>query len=163
MAGSRLPLEVLDGRGKKHLSKRERAKREEQDIKNNEPVKRLTPPKWLTESLKEEFLRISKALIALLPNTITRLDGDTIAAYCVAHNEWRAATSRLNAALMNGDPKEADSWSKVQQRCFAQARACANDLGMTITSRCRLVLPEGAKPKEENPFEAMMKARAQRA
>lgn len=163
MAGSRLPLEVLEGRGKKHLSKRERANREAEDIKPNEPVKRLVPPKWLTDGLRDEFLRISKALISLMPNTITRLEGDTIAAYCIAHSEWRAATSRLNAALMNGDPKEADSWSKVQQRCFAQARACANDLGMTITSRCRLVLPEGAKPKEENPFEAMMKARAQRA
>lgn len=52
---------------------------------------------------------------------------------------------------------------KQQNTFFAQARACANDLGMTITSRCRLVLPEGARPKEPNAFEKMMEERMRRA
>ena len=34
---------------------------------------------------------------------------------------------------------------------------------MTITSRCRLVLPEGRKAPEENAFEKMMRERMQRA
>lgn len=57
----------------------------------------------------------------------------------------------------------AEKWTKIQDTCFKQARACANDMGMTITSRCRLVLPEGAKKKEKNPFEQMMEERMRRA
>ena len=94
---------------------------------------------------------------------VSRLEADTIATYCVAQSEWRAAASHLNAALRQGDRSAADSWSKLQIRLFDQARACANDLGLTITSRCRLVLPEGARPKEVNPFERMMEERMRRA
>ena len=154
---------MLDGRGAKHLSKTERAQREAGEIHNNEPVKRLNPPKWLSEGQRSEFNRISKALIQLMPTMVSRLEADTIATYCVAQSEWRAATSHLNAALRQGDRAAADSWSKLQSRLFAQARACANDLGLTITSRCRLVLPEGSKPKEKNAFEQMMEERMRRA
>ena len=97
-----------------------------------------------------------------MPAMVSRLEADTIATYCVAQSEWRAATSHLNAALRQGDRAAADSWSKIQSRLFAQARSCANDLGMTITSRCRLVAPQ-APPREENAFQAMMEARMRRA
>ena len=30
---------------------------------------------------------------------------------------------------------------RVQERYFKQARNCANDMGLTVSSRCRLVLP----------------------
>ena len=41
------------------------------------------------------------------------------------------------------DPVEAaDEWSRVQDRYFKQARACASDLGLTVTSRCRLTVPD---------------------
>ncbi len=44
----------------------------------------------------------------------------------------------------------AEDWSRIQDRYFKQARACANDMGLTITSRCRLVVPETLKPKEDD-------------
>ena len=45
---------------------------------------------------------------------------------------------------------------------FKQCRGCANDMGLTVTSRCRLVLPESARPPEENAFERLMREKRER-
>ena len=47
MPGPRQPLEVLEGKGRKHLSKSERAEREAREVRPAEPVKRLFAPAWL--------------------------------------------------------------------------------------------------------------------
>lgn len=62
----------------------------------------------------------------------------------------KAATGKALAAAV-----------KNQNTYFTQARACANDMGMTITSRCRLVLPESSQPKEPNAFEEMLRRKMQ--
>jgi P27 family predicted phage terminase small subunit len=56
------------------------------------------------------------------------------------------------------DAAAADKWSNVQSRYFKQCRECAGDLGLTISSRCKLVLP----PKEdegEDEFTAFLNRR----
>ena len=99
-----------------------------------------------------------------MPRMIARTDADTIATYCMARQEWLSASARANAALSAGDLEGANGWGLVQDRYFKQARSCANDLGLTISSRCRLVLPEGArKPKEDNAFERLLRERERRA
>lgn len=35
-------------------------------------------------------------------------------------------------------------------------------MGLTVTSRCRLVLPESARPPEENAFERLMREKRER-
>ena len=116
------------------------------------------------EDQRAEFNRIARALVQLMPRMIARTDADTIATYCMARQEWLSASARANAALSAGDLEGANGWGLVQDRYFKQARACANDLGLTISSRCRLVLPEGArKPKEDNAFERLLRERERRA
>lgn len=46
----------------------------------------------------------------------------------------------------------------MQERYFKQARNCANDMGLTVTSRCRLVVPEGvgASESDDNPMLALI-------
>ena len=39
---------------------------------------------------------------------------------------------------------------KIQERYFKQARNCANDMGLTVTSRCRLVVPDTGKQATED-------------
>lgn len=158
MAGQRIPLEVIESRGAKHMGKAEAAARRDREIRNPEPVKRLTPPKWLPEKQRDEFSRVSKGLISLMPSMVSRLDADTIATYCVARAEWLHATNHVNKAIASADLEEAQGWSLVQDRCFKTARACATDLGLTISSRCRMVVPQQEKP-QENAFEALMKRR----
>lgn len=149
MPGSRLPLEVLEERGKKHLSGDERKKRYDEEIRNPKPVKRLTPPKWLSKQLHDEFRAISAELISLMPSFVSRLDATTIAWYCVYHSEWLAATQNLNSAINKSDEDKVQKWSLVQSRLFAQARSCAQDLGMNISSRCKLIIPQ--KTEQNNP------------
>ncbi len=161
MAGQRIPLEVIEGRGAKHLSKAERAAREAGEVRNPEPVKRLTPPDWLPKAQREEFNRVSKGLIALMPSMVTRLDGETIATYCMARAEWLYATGQVNRALGDGDLESADGWGRVQARLFKQARDCATDLGLTISARCRLVVPEKPVGAEDNPLVQLLERRRQ--
>ena len=161
MPGPRQKLSVLEGRGKKHLSKVEKAQRAAQEVELEKP-KKLQVPKWLPEEHKSAVRALAKELLEADIGA-AQLDRDTVGRYVVAQHQYGAACKRAQAALEDGDSEASADWLKVQDTCFKQCRACANDMGMTITSRCRLVLPESAQKKEENPFDRMMKERMRRA
>ena len=92
-----------------------------------------------------------------VPSTFT-LYFSRIPSLYKATPQFSAACRLVQDALDQQDPDLVNKWTKAQKSYFEQARACANDMGMTITSRCRLVLPE-RKDKEENPFLKMMEQR----
>ena len=92
---------------------------------------------------------------------VARTDADTIATYCMARTEWIHATKRVNAALTSGNLDDANGWGLVQDRFFKQARACANDLGLTISARCRLIVPEKPPGAEDNPLMQLLERRRQ--
>lgn len=151
MPGPRVPTDVLIANGKKHLSKSEEAQRRSSEVVVEKP-QRATPPKWLPEGLKSDFRSIGKQLIAA--GLYTALDADTLGRYLVAQHEWYLATVQVEKAYRERDPEEVEDWSRIQDRHFKQARNCANDLGLTVTSRCRLVVPDTGQQKmeENNPF-----------
>lgn len=161
MPGPRQKLSVLESNGRKHLSRAEKAARAAQEVNLPKPAK-LNVPKWLPEYLKKDFRSLAKELLAADMGA-AQLDRDTLGRYVVAQSQYTAASRLVRDALDQEDDELLSKWSKAQDTYFKQARACANDLGMTITSRCRLILPEGAKKPEENPFEVMMRERMQRA
>ena len=150
MAGKRQPTDVVIANGRKHLSKTEEAKRRAGEVKIS-PAKTAKPPKWLQEELKKDFRRLGKQLIAA--GLYTELDADTLGRYLVAQHQWELATHEVEKALAEIDPEEAEDWSRIQDRYFKQARNCANDMGLTVTSRCRLVVPESRQETEDsNPL-----------
>lgn len=175
MPGPRLPVDVLKARGNKHLSVTEEAERRAGEVVFL-AEEAVAPPPWLKgKKLRESFSEwealLRKARI------MSSLDADALARYLVAHTHWLKATEQLNKAFVarasaeqpegEGANKEipidmVDSWSKIQERFFKQARGCATDLGLTITSRCRLVVPQGIPGPEENPFEKMKREREER-
>ena len=161
MPGPRQKLSVLEGRGKKHLSKSEKAQRAAQEVALPKPA-RMRVPKWLPEYLKADFRALAKELLDADMGA-AQLDRDTLGRYLVAQRQFTAAMCMVQDALDQQDAELAGKWTKAQDAYFKQARACANDLGMTITSRCRLVLPDSGKRQEENPFERMMRERERRA
>ncbi len=161
MPGPRQKLAVLEGNGRKHLSKAEKAQRAAQEVELPKP-KTMRLPKWLPEAHRKEFRALAKELLAADMGA-AQLDRDTLGRYVVAQAQYAQACRMAEEALAAQSPALAEKWVKLQDTCFKQARACANDLGMTITSRCRLVLPEGGRPKEKNPFEQMMEERMRRA
>ena len=150
MAGKRQPTDVVIAIGRKHLSRAEEAERRAGEVKVS-PAKTAKPPKWLQETLKKDFRALGKRLIAA--GLYTELDADTLGRYLVAQHQWELATREAEKALEDLDPEEADDWGKIQDRYFKQARNCANDMGLTITSRCRLVVPERRQETEDsNPL-----------
>lgn len=158
MAGKRQPTDVVLANGRKHLSRAEEAERRAGEVKVS-PAKTAKPPKWLPETLKKDFRAIGKRLIA--SGLYTELDADTLGRYLVAQHQWLIATAEVEKALSQKDPETgqirkkrdlaaADSWGKIQERYFKQARNCANDMGLTVTSRCRLVVPDTGKQATED-------------
>lgn len=150
MSGRRQPTEVVVANGRKHLTKAEIAERERCEVKLP-TAKTAKPPKWLPEALKKEFRALGKQLIAA--GLYTELDADTLGRYLVAQQEYLLATKQVFKAYAEVDPEEVEDWTRIQERHFRQARNCANDMGLTVTSRCRLVVPETTQQSEEsNPF-----------
>ena len=161
MPGPRQKLSVLEGSGRKHLSKSEKAQRAAQEVNLPKP-KTMRLPKWLPEAYRKEFRALAKELLAADIGA-AQLDRDTLGRYVVAQANYTQTLAIVHAALADHDGDALKEATKILDTYFKQARACANDMGMTITSRCRLVLPEGAKKKEKNPFEQMMEERMRRA
>lgn len=154
MAGARVPLEVLEARGSKHLTKAEKQKRQENEIK---PIAdNIIAPDYLSKKQKNEFYRISEQLEKL--KIMGETDCDTLARYIVAQDFYVSAIKQMRKKDVKNDPFKFEQWSKIQERYFKQCRAAANDLGLSISSRCKLVVPKASdeKPKK-NKFEKFEK------
>lgn len=151
MAGPRQPTDLVKANGRKHLSKAEEAERRAKEVVVTKP-KTAKPPKWLPEGLKKEYRTLGKQLIDA--GLYTGLDQDNLGRYLIAQHQWLIATGEAEKALAARDQEQADAWGKVQDRYFKQARNCANDMGLTVTSRCRLVVPQSTQQSTEeiNPF-----------
>ena len=147
MPGKRQPTDLIKANGRKHLSKAEEAERRAREVRAPK-AKTAKPPKWLPEFLKKEFRALGRQLIEA--GLYSPLDADTLGRYLIAQHQWTAAMWEAEDALYQKDQEQADAWGRVQDRYFKQARNCANDMGLTVTSRCKLVVPESAKPKEDD-------------
>ena len=148
MAGQRQPTDVVKANGRKHMTKAEEDARRDQEVRVPK-AKEATAPKWLHKDLRKEFRTLARRLIAV--NLYTDLDADTLGRYVVAHHQWTAATAQVAEALASDDLDAVTVWSRLQDLYFKQARACAVDMGLTLSSRCRMVIPEGMRRTVEAP------------
>lgn len=154
MAGQRLPTAVVQARGSKHLTKDEIRERQEREIK---PITdNIIAPDYLTKKQKEEFEKISDQLKKL--KIMGETDVDALARYIIANDFYINAVKQMRKPDVKKDPVRFEAWSKIQEKYFKQCRASANDLGLSISSRCKLVVPETKKetPKE-NKFKKFEK------
>ena len=154
MSGTRQPLAVLQANGRKHLTKAEAVERAASEVRLEKP-KRISVPSWLPNDLRGDFRKIAKELLSADMGA-AQLDRDTIGRLVVAQAQYTAATRMVRGALDQEDAETCAAWSNLQAKYFKQARACANDLGLTITSRCRLVVPKAPARPEDNPFLRML-------
>ena len=150
MSGQRLPIELVQSRGSKHLTKAEIESRTDKEVK---PIPDdLSPPAFLSAGQKKTFSRIADQLNKL--KIMGETDVDALARYVIASDFYIHAVKEMRKKAVRENPIAFEAWSKVQERYFKQCRSCANDLGLSITSRCKLVVPE-AKPeaRPENKFQ----------
>ena len=156
MAGKKLPIEVVQARGSKHLTKAEIQERQEREIK---PITdNIIAPSYLTKKQKDEFYKISNQLEKL--KIMGETDVDALARYITAKDFYENAVKKLRTKEVKDNPFVFEKWAKIQDRYFKQCRASANDLGLTISSRCKLVVPE---TKTETPKENKFKKFEKRA
>ncbi len=154
MAGQRLPLEVIEVRGAKHLTKAEKQARQEREIK---PITDdIIAPTFLTKKQKDDFYRIADQLKKL--KILGETDVDALGRYIVANDFYVNAVKQMRRKDVQSDPVKFGAWAKIQERYFKQCRSSANDLGLSISSRCKLVVPkkDDEKPKE-NKFKKFEK------
>lgn len=153
MSGSRQPIALVKAKGNKHLTKEEIAKREAEEIKA--PHDNVTPPSILTSKQKAEFKRIADQLIDI--KIMTNLDVDTLAQYVLAKDSYENITRKLRGRGLTIE--EMNKLSIMQKRYFDECSRRSSELGLTIASRCKLVVPD-PKPivaQKVNKFEKFEK------
>lgn len=165
MPGPRQPTDVIKANGRKHLSKAEEDERRDQEV-YIEPPKQATPPKWLAKKFHGEFHEIGEIL--RLAGLYTDLDRDVLGQFLIARDRWVRADKLASSAIRDKDEKLAKEWTGVQSTYFKQCRQCAESLGLSITSRCRLVVPPAmaaaaSEADGEDEFTRALRARQSRA
>lgn len=174
MAGQRQPVDLLLVKGKKHLTKAEIEARKDAEV--NAPCDKVRPPSYLTADQKKKFRKIAKELLAI--NLIANVDCDALARLIIAQEQFLEITKQIrNTSLMVDVPvyemqenpdtgeqervqtgfmqvvnAERERLMIIQDRCMKQCRQGAADFGLTVSSRCRLVVPKQKKQGPENKF-----------
>lgn len=157
MARPRQPIDLIVAKGNKHLTRAEIEERKSSEVK---PITDdISPPSYLsTKKQKEEFNKIANQLMKL--KILGETDVDTLARYVLSRDLYVNLTKQIQKKKILEDPILLDKYMKNQDRAFRQCDICAKALGLTISSRCRLVVPE---TKQEVPKENKFKKFEKRA
>jgi P27 family predicted phage terminase small subunit len=163
MAGrKKQPLSVIQGKGRSnHITKQEMKEREQQEEAMKGYTDNIEPPNYLTKKQQDEFEKVAAELIRL--NIFSNLDVDGLARYLDTRDEYIKVTKMLRT--MKPGRKETvgngEKWtftsddyakmSRVKNQLGRECRSAASELGLSITSRLKLVIPktEDDKPKSE--------------
>ena len=146
MAGQRQPTDLVVMNGRKHLTKAEiEARKNAEVVAPNDKVK---PPSYLTPEQKKKFRKIAKELLEI--KLIANVDCDALARLLIAQDQYIEITQQVGTRqVVNG---ERERLMIIQDRCMKQCRQGASDFGLTVSSRCRLVVPKPQQQKPENKF-----------
>lgn len=148
VAGQRQPIELIIAKGNKHLTKAEIEQRKNSEVKAKSD--NIKPPKNLTKDEKKEFKKIANELIEL--DIMANIDCNSLAMYVRAFSNY----TKVSDKLIELDPlvgfEEYNKLSILEDRHAKQCRSHAIDLGLTISSRCKLVVPKPPEEPKKNKF-----------
>ena len=159
MARPRQPVDLILLKDKKHLTKQEIQDRRDSEV---EPcTDDIVAPSYLTAAEKKRFDKLAEQLqkIKIMGET----DVETLARYVTAQSLYEQAVKDLRA-IHKQRPKDMDTealvlWAdmldsldKRVDRYFKQATAAASKLGLTISDRCKLVVPQAPEAPKPDKF-----------
>lgn len=170
MAGGRPrePISILEAKGKKHLTKSEIEERKNSEV--DAPADDIRAPNYLKKKQKDEFFLLANQLVAL--KIFSNLDVDALARYIDSRDEYVRVMKELRSqkpveerGLLDAEGKPLldkkgnqkkvkvinETYRELQKSLkdwFSQCKMASSDLGLTITSRCKLVIPTPEKPKD---------------
>lgn len=149
MAGARQPTALVELKGKKHFTKAELEERKNAEV--NADTDNIVPPDYLTEKQAGEFLALANELKRC--EIMTNLDCDALARFVVARSDYADYVKLMRSIPKTVDNlqelKEAD---KLKRGAFLDCNTAAKELGMTISSRCKLVIPKKNDEPKPNKF-----------
>ena len=152
MAGARQPTALVELKGKKHFTKAELEERRNAEV--NADTDNIVPPDYLTEKQAGEFFALANELKRC--EIMTNLDCDALARFVVARSDYADYVKLMRSIPKTVDNlqelKEAD---KLKRGAFLDCNTAAKELGMTISSRCKLVIPKKEESKPINKFAAI--------
>ena len=138
MARPREPIDLIKAKGKTHLSEREYEERKASELEV--PFVDVKPPEYLTgEKQIAKFNYYADMLLQL--NIFTQLDTDCLASYIMGEQLYLQYTNLLIGLIKSKDFEQMGKIQSLQDRAFRQCQQCARDLGLTISSRCKLIIP----------------------
>ena len=139
MARPREPIDLIKAKGKKHLTKAEYEERKEQEIEV--PFTDIEPPEYLTGAKQlEKFKYYADMLLQI--GIFTQLDVDCLARYIMGEQLYLKYTNLLIGLINSKDFDHIGKIQGLQDRAFKQCQQCARDLGLTISARCKLIIPQ---------------------
>lgn len=157
MAGRpRQPLTVIQGKGRSnHITKAEAKRRKEQEEALKGFTDNIEPPSYLTKKQKDEFNKIANELLRL--GIFSNLDVDYLARYIDSKTEYEKVTRELRKIRKPTEsPETLKMYSDLRinrNTFYNECKAAASELGLSITSRLKLVIPDLEKKEEPSEFE----------
>lgn len=138
MARPREPVDLIKYKGRKHLTEDEYEERKESEV--DVPFVDVQPPSYLKKKQKEKFMDIADKLLAI--GIMTELDVDMLAMYILSHDLYLSYTKTIAQFIKVNDIAGLKDVQNMQDKAFRQAHTAARALGLTITDRCRIVIPQ---------------------
>ncbi len=161
------PIGLILAKGKSHKTKEEINERTESEVKGFDD--KIERPKCLRKKAeKDKFDFIVGELKRI--GIMTNLDCDEIARYILSEADWinyghiiSETQKKIKDALKADDDGRIEFYTErltkyesLRSKAFNQCHACASSLGLTITSRCKLVMPKSVEETKENKFKRFM-------
>ena len=162
MGRNKEPIRLIQAKSRKHLTKSEISQREKSEL----PIiaENIRPPDFLNDSEKAKFNEIADILQQL--DIMSDLDCDVLGRYIKSQSDWEKYSvfvndtqSLLQAAFYDRDYESIlnctnllSKYETLRAKAFSQCQTCASSLGLTITSRCKIVMPQKTESPKENKF-----------
>lgn len=162
MARPREPIDLIAAKGRKHLTIEEYKERKQAEVMAT--ADDIKPPTFLSKKEREKFGELAGQLAEM--KIMSNLDCDVLARYIRAETEYVKVTKQLQKIKFLPDRKSMATeeeqlveqyarynfLSKIQARLMKACNENARELGLTISSRCRLVVPKEEEDKPQNKF-----------
>ena len=163
MGRNKEPVSLILAKGKSHHITQ---KIEEERRRSELPViaDNINPPDFLSDDEKAKFRQIADILNEL--GIMSDLDCDVLGRYIKSQSDWEKysefvgnAQKSLKQAFDENDIENIGFYTNIlskyeglRAKAFSQCQTCANSLGLMITSRCKIVMPQKAEIPKENKF-----------
>lgn len=144
-------LKVVEN-NKKHLTKAEKAAREDVQKKAGDGLAelQLTPPKHLGEIAKAEYARIVEDLKNL---PVRDLDRAILENYCTWYGIYIEASEKVSEIGVSVYDDNKGMWIQnplvvTLEKATNNIKSCAAQLGLTVDSRMKMYMPKTEEKKD---------------